>query len=241
MQFLSFDGDIFPSECAADLLDSRALRYNTGLIETMRHHHSIALWKEHLNRLRNSCYALALDTGLLNADEIHQEIINLLQANGVVLSQPVVVRLEIIIASDGRIHRMIELRDIPAPVQPFLIGVSDVVKQADEYAHLKSRDRSVYLAAAAVAAQRRWLDALLVNQYGRIVESTIANVLWQEANKLYSPPLSEGPVAGVYLHQYLAKHTILYTEPLTTGRLQHADKIYLCNAVRGMYEVQLCY
>ena len=51
--------------------------------------------------------------------------------------------------------------------------------------------------AAIWAKENKLNDALILNQHDRICDSTIANVFWVKDNKIFTPPLNEGCVAGV--------------------------------------------
>ncbi len=87
-------------------------------------------------------------------------------------------------------------------------------------------------------------DCLILNQYGRIADATIANVFWIKNRVVYTPPLEEGGIAGVtrrfLLQQLPAAGYTVNEQPLTIDAMLDADEIFLTNAVRGIRAVGKC-
>jgi branched-chain amino acid aminotransferase len=81
-------------------------------------------------------------------------------------------------------------------------------------------------------------DALILNQHGRICEATIANIFWIKDDRIHTPPLSEGCVAGVMRKYLLEKIPAINRKTseteLTIDELQNAEEVFLTNAVYGM-------
>jgi branched-chain amino acid aminotransferase len=92
--------------------------------------------------------------------------------------------------------------------------------------------------AARFARENKLNDALVSNQYGRIAEASIANIFWLKDEVIYTPPLSEGCVAGVMRRHLLEKlpaagYKIL-EKPCSIADIENADEIFLTNAVKGI-------
>src|SRR5690606_1570400 len=93
------------------------------------------------------------------------------------------------------------------PLEPHFIALNEagltigiagnLVKSNDSIANLKSCNALVYALASMQAKENKWNDALVVNNNGNIIETSIANLFWVKNRKIYTPPLSEGCVAGV--------------------------------------------
>lgn len=111
-------------------------------------------------------------------------------------------------------------------------------KSPDFIANMKTSNALIYSLAAAHAKRKRVDDALVYNTNGNIIESTIANIWWIKGKDLYTPPLSEGCIAGVmrkYLMQELPmKGLNIIEKPLTLNELKKADGVFLTNAVRRL-------
>ncbi|MBM7642934.1 aminodeoxychorismate synthase component I [Streptococcus loxodontisalivarius] len=81
-------------------------------------------------------------------------------------------------------------------------------------------------------------DCLFYGADGRLQESRIANLVLDLDGELLTPAVEDGCLAGLYrqclIDQGLVKEAHLYKEDL-----EKASRILLCNAVRGLYEVEL--
>jgi branched-chain amino acid aminotransferase len=118
-------------------------------------------------------------------------------------------------------------------------------KNWDAFSNLKLTERSLYEKAEEFARHNKLDDCLILNEYDRICESTIANIFWIKNDVIYTPPLSEGCVAGVmrrYLLQQI-RNTVrkdsfggygIQEKELSIEELIEADEVFLTNAVRGI-------
>ena len=104
----------------------------------------------------------------------------------------------------------------------------------------KTTRRDVYQNARreALAAVPSADDVLLINQDGRVTESTIANLVVDIGGTLVTPPLSDGLLPGVY-RQHLLACGRLVERPIHPEDLRTARRIYLANSVRGLWQVDL--
>lgn len=121
--------------------------------------------------------------------------------------------------------------------------VRGIYKLADATSSLKHSDRRLYDRAEVLAKEQGWDEGILLNQYGRVAESTIANILLLKSNIYYTPPLSEGCIAGV-MRRYLLEHhhetpyRPVIEKQISPEELAGADSIFLINAVRGIRRVK---
>jgi len=237
----NYNGNIYPSGSAVIHPDNRALLTGEGLIETMLWETGhIKLWEYHFKRLCISAETLNIDIKTLHAAFLLEEIRRTVAANKCASS--CVIRLEVFRygTESNNTGFLLECRMVPARPDMPVVGIArSVIKAADSISHIKSTSRLVYTKAMNEASERGWNDALLLNQYGRIAESTICNILWAEEGRLYTPPLSEGCIAGVF-RQYLSERANKPEERiLTPDSLAGASAIFLCNAIRGIFPVRL--
>jgi branched-chain amino acid aminotransferase len=90
--------------------------------------------------------------------------------------------------------------------------------------------------AAQQSHSRGFDDVFIANQYQRPVETSIANVFWVKDGTIFTPPLTEGCVAGVMRRHVLAASASLgFTVKeaiLTKKQLFEADEAFLTNAIR---------
>ncbi len=88
--------------------------------------------------------------------------------------------------------------------------------------------------AAMYAKETRKSDCFVLNTHKRICDASIANVFWVKNKKIYTPPLSEGCIAGVMRKNLLQKIDGIIQQPCEISDLQNADEIFLTNAISGL-------
>ena len=120
-----------------------------------------------------------------------------------------------------------------------VIGIyPDARKSCDVFSNLKSPNYLPYVMAAQFAKENKLNDCLILNVHDRICDATIANVFWIKEKVIYTPPLSEGCVAGVMRRYLLEKFNdskfTFQGKALDIDILLDADEIFLSNAVNGI-------
>ena len=73
---------------------------------------------------------------------------------------------------------------------------------------------------------------------GKLLETSIGNLVLKMDGKLYTPPSQLGLLPGIY-RQHLLENGQVEEEVLTVEDLKQAEVIYACNAVRGLYELSV--
>lgn len=76
------------------------------------------------------------------------------------------------------------------------------------------------------------------NVVGELLETSIGNLVLKINGKLYTPPISLGILPGIY-RQHLLERGQVEEKVLTVQDLDQAETIYGCNAVRGLYELEV--
>lgn len=76
------------------------------------------------------------------------------------------------------------------------------------------------------------------NAAGELLETSIGNLVLKINGKLYTPPTSLGILPGIY-RQHLLETGQVEEKVLTVPDLDQAETIYGCNAVRGLYELEV--
>jgi branched-chain amino acid aminotransferase len=119
------------------------------------------------------------------------------------------------------------------------LGIFEAGRKAcDSFSNLKSNNYLLYVLAAQYAKQQKWNEAIVLNQYTRICEATIANVFFIQNKKVHTPQLTEGCVAGV-MRSYLLDQLQLAGMQVQEGiysveDMLKADEIFLTNAFYGI-------
>ncbi len=245
MALLNYNGVICTDDEMLSGANNRALRYGEGLIETMLwQKNKIRLFDKHVQRLQQSLQLLGLPS--FEAAQFQEAVHRVILANqeperGMIRAQFFQEGVE------SQLQYMTELLPVEAPAvnwtdQGLTIGISkNIIKSADSIAHLKSTSRLPYIVAAKEATANSWDDILICNDKGRLAESTICNLFLIRDQSIYTPPLSEGCIAGVMRAHLLEQGSIagmnIMETPLAISDLDTADEIFLTNAIRGIQPV----
>lgn len=115
-------------------------------------------------------------------------------------------------------------------------------KACNTLSNTKSGNALIYVLAAKFAKEKEFDDVLILNQYDRIAEATSSNVFIVKNGVVKTPPLTEGPVAGVMRAQVLDLLSQLEIQcvesPLTLTDLFEAEECFLSNVLHGVVFVE---
>jgi len=228
--------------------DNRSFRYGEGLFETMRKTNAgIALWERHLMRLHNGMQVLDMSfPPHVQADTFLKEIDKLVLKNKI--ASDARIRLTCF-KGDGALweeadsmHYLVQCWNLPRAefnLNGLDIGVfTGGAKSCDALSNLKSNNYLLYSLAAQYGKKQRWNDCLVLNQHGRLADSTIANIFFIKDGVIYTPALTEAPVAGVmrsYLIDQLPALGFRVQEgAYSAANLANADEVFLSNAIHGI-------
>ena len=92
--------------------------------------------------------------------------------------------------------------------------------------------------AALWAKENKMDDAIILNNYNRIAEATIANIIFSKNGKIKTPALSEGCINGVmrrYLVNCIQKENIPFEEgKIEADEIAEANELFVTNAMNGI-------
>lgn len=124
------------------------------------------------------------------------------------------------------------------PSQIHTIKISSIKTHTDDrFLYHKTTHRSVYDQAYREGVGLGVTDVIFRNQAGEITEGAISNLIIERNGRFMTPPVSCGLLNGVYRTHLLETHTNLEERVITEADMRNADRIYICNAVRGMRRV----
>jgi branched-chain amino acid aminotransferase len=252
---LSYNGIFYPSGQPLLTAGNRGFRYGDGLFETMFVQNGrIRLGEYHFDRLLSGMSLLDFDIPPFFVEKLTKEIRAVCEANGLFATVAARVRLVIFRGESsflGPLDRfpnyIIESWPLPAVPEPVeggqTIGIfPDGRKACDVLSNLKSNNYLLYILAAHYAKKMSLDDCLVLNSQNRIADSTIANLFYIRQGQFYTPPLSEGVVAGVMRRHLLEALPqagyIVHQQAVTSEDLLTADEIFLTNALKGISPVR---
>src|SRR5450830_165258 len=148
-------------------------------------------------------------------------------------------RLRLDLFGDGELRVQLgALATLGARVRAFISP--QLLDGDDVFLRHKSSCRRVYDLAWKEAEQRGGFDMLFFNQHGELMEGGRSNVFVQLDGHWYTPPLSAGVLPGVMRTVLLQDQDWAAAERmLTRGDLARAERVVLCNALRGVMETDV--
>jgi len=111
----------------------------------------------------------------------------------------------------------------------------DARKSCDFFSNLKTNNYLPYIMAALFARKNKLDDCIIFNSFGRVCDSIIANIFIIKGKKIYTPPLTEGCVAGVMRRWMIEKFDLnpyrVIEKQLVIDDLLDADEFFLTNSI----------
>ena len=233
---------------------NRSFKYGDGFFETMKLNSGKVFLEElHMKRLFSSLEQLQYKIpSHFNTFFIKENIKALVEANELFTGR---IRLTIS-RGNGNLYDLDDLQ------LNFVIGQSPVeksfnqlntdglqigiykkaIKPADSFSAIKSTNFLCYVMGAVWAHQLKINDAIILNQDGRLADTTIANVFIIKNGFIKTPAITEGCIAGV-MRQYLLNKFRQDDLPVEEGKISiddifNASEVFLTNAIRGIQWVK---
>jgi branched-chain amino acid aminotransferase len=227
---------------------NRSLLYGDGSFETMRMHEGRILNMDfHFERFFNGLKVLQFDMPQYFSPEFFLEKINslLLKNNH---GKNARIRL-MIFRGNGSVlnpennfpNYIMETSPLPEKIEFNEAGLvvdvfKDGMKSCDIFSNLKSNNYLLNAMAGLFAKKNKLDDCILLNASERVCESAIANIFIIKDKNIYTPPLTEGCVAGVMrrwmLERFSLKDYIVSQKNLLIDDVIHADEFFLTNSIR---------
>ena len=185
------------------------------------HQGELTFLEQHLTRLREASRYFAYPY-----DE--QKLLKELQEELAHLESNLDYRCRIALQKNGTFHLVItELTDLPA-----------------SYLQAKLTEQKLDLATPFTYFKTSQRDHLSQSDHeqifhlpdGTLLETTIGNLVLEIEGQLYTPPAHLPLLDGIY-RRHLLETQQVEEKLLTLNDLIDADRIYACNALRGLYEL----
>ncbi len=250
--FFNYNGTLFPAGTAVITPDSRGLRYGDGIFETMKVINGEVIFiTDHFERLYKGLATLQFTASpQLALEKIENEILELVTKNGCCDSAR--VRLTITRGKGSLYDFNIDDIDYiiqawpleidignPAPGRGISIGIyKDMTKRVDILSNIKHNNYLLSVLTALAAKENGWDDIVLLNEFGRVCETSIANIFLVKGREIVTPSLAEGCIDGVYrknLIRVLKQSPINIVEKeVQLEELLCADEAFITNSVSGI-------
>jgi len=249
--FLFLDGHLIRQDKANLSVNNRSFRYGDGCFETIRVvNGQIKLAPLHFERLFTSIDALKFNKpSFMNAEWLEKNILEVVHKNG----QQKLARVRVMIfRGDGGLydpenhfpHHLIQSFKLSEATQELnqnglTLGIYKAAKKSsDNFSMVKSNNYLPYVMAALWAKENNVNDAILLNHFDNVADTTIANLFIIKDGIIKTPAITEGPVAGVmrrYLIKTLREHNYEVDETtVTVADVLEASEVFLTSAIHGI-------
>ncbi|MEP7080234.1 MAG: aminotransferase class IV [Ginsengibacter sp.] len=246
-EFFIYNGQFFLQGKPVISAGNSGLRYGDGLFETMRLSKGRILNIDyHFERLFNGLSLLKFESSKSKSREFFTDkIFELLKKNN--HQKEARIRL-MVFRGEGSVFEsknnspnfIIETWQLPHEIEwnengLFVDIYPDAVKACDQFANLKSNNFIPYIMAGRFAKEQKLNDAFVLNSFGRVCDTSVANVFAIKEKNIFTPPLSEGCIAGTMRRWMLEKLAldgfVVKENILTKEDLLEAVEIFVTNAI----------
>ncbi len=253
MIIFNHNGKIWEPGNTALSFGNRSFRYGDGIFETIKIYNNKILNLElHYARLKEGCKILGLE---FNWDQkkLQEEIFKttppfsgykdfrirftLFRSGYLGYYTPQKNNFEFVIATTA-------LSNLKQPY-PFnqnglkLKLYKEITIHSTPLTAIKTNNSLPYVLAGKFAKESQCDAGLLLNSSGRIAETHYANIFIIKNGNIYTPPVSEGCVAGVMRRAILNFNKNIKEKPLSIKELLDAEEVFLTNAIKGIQWVEL--
>ncbi len=230
--------------------NNRAFRYGDALFETIRLcNNKLMFLKDHLNRLKIGMTVLRMNLPAeFNSENIYEFIIQLLKHN--THAPNARIRLTVFRNEGGYyspetndISFLIESEEMTHTYELNQKGYwidlfGDLKKPVNKLSNIKTANALLYVMAGIAKQSMKLDECFILNETGAVCESISSNVFVVKNGTLYTPPLTEGCVAGIMRKQimHLAHENkiLVFESPLSNYTILNGDEVFLCNSVNGV-------
>jgi branched-chain amino acid aminotransferase len=250
MQYINFNGNIFPEHETLLPVTNRGLRYGDGFFESMvMFNKKVPLIDYHWSRIDFTSQVLAsVLPSRLDLDSLQSMLLDLASVNDAVVNAR--IRLQfyrkgtgLYLPDDDELGYAISMDKIDNAKfengKGLKVGMrEDCYKAISMISDLKNSSALMFVQTAQFAKTEGWDDCILSNHYGQVCESVNSNVFIVKGDKIVTPDLDSGCVNGV-MRSYLIWLTDNVEErEIDPEELFNADEIFLTNAIKGIQSVK---
>ncbi len=212
----------------AGFLENAVSAYSSfNLVETLRYENGFPLLELHLDRLAASADYFGF---IFSRERTRVGLLSFVPQP----DSPAPQRVRLMLARDGTVAiettQLEETQNLPVRV-----GICDKrVDSGDVFLYHKTTRRDFYTTELKSAQEQGLFDVIFLNERGEITEGCITNVFIEKNSRLMTPPVTSGLLGGVWRRHVLLTNPEAREAVLTLNDLQTADRVFLCNAARGM-------
>jgi len=215
---------------------SSAALFGKGVFTTIGIYNSEPfLWPKHWRRLTENANRLGIDLSDFSSELVRRSLTDLVKKNSLSTGR---ARLTFFDEKPSQIwaftspHKtslLITTAEFRNVTDIRLIVSGFPINSASPLVNIKSCNYLEHLLAIEEARRRGFDEAVRLNELGQITAGCLANIFWLKDEKIYTPSLKTGCLAGTMREFLLEKFEVFEVEkPL--ANLRKADGIFLTSA-----------
>jgi len=201
------------------------------IVETILWKGKFIFLKEHLERMQESALYFGFN---FNRRAIQKRISQLCRD----FKKDKAVKVRVLLEKDGSVRFEHSLINSDKDKKKYIALARTKIDPEDIFLYHKTTNRKIYQNAYKTALSKGYSDVIFMNTLGEITEGAISNIFIKVDRKYFTPPVKCGLLPGIY-RSYLVKKLKASEKVIRIDDLMHADKIFLCNSIRGVNEVFL--
>jgi branched-chain amino acid aminotransferase len=243
-RFVAFDLEIMEAaEASIDALSAAAL-YGNGVFTTVAIYQGKPfLWEKHWRRLENDAARLGIELAHLSSDRVVTSLRELIGRN-----QAKRARARVTLFNErstnlwpydgkGKTSVLITTGDIRQRPNALRLTVSPYrVNSTSPLTGVKSCNYLENVQALTEARRRGFDEAVRLNERDELTAACMANLFWLKGDRLFSPDLATGCIAGTTREFIMQKFDCVETIA-REDELYSADGVLLCSAGLGIAAV----
>lgn len=239
MKFVCFNGNFLPADEPLFTPQNRSFRYGDGVFETIKvFNGKIILEQFHYDRLFLGLKMLQIKNEL-PMQNFSAKILELCRKNN--CTESARVRLAAFRNNQNKAEYVLEALPLPKEINQWngkgltidLYPYSR--KNADAFSNLKTTNFLPYVLAELFAKERGLDDAIVLNAFNFLADSSKANIFLIKKKKIYTPALHQGCVNGVmrrFLLDELKKNDYrIQQDEISEEDLLNAEEVFLTNSI----------
>lgn len=246
-------------ESSSISVNDRGLAYGDGLFETLRvRNRKIPLWPYHWARLASGCQRLGIKLHFKDLEAELQQLLNGIGDAGQPESSDQLIKIIITrgpgkrgyspVGVDNPTRVLFRSDYSPADSHCYQSGVAVRICTTrlalnPQLAGIKHLNRLEQVLARSEWSGGDYVEGLMCDTGGNVVDGTMSNFLAVKGGQLYAPELSQAGVEGV-MRSFIFEHAEslkirFQIKTLTLDELFDADELLICNSVFGVWPVKL--
>ncbi|MBV9691975.1 MAG: aminodeoxychorismate synthase component I [Ktedonobacteraceae bacterium] len=197
------------------------------------------LWKDGYQRLDKHLRRLADSANYFGYAYSQASIEDVLSQVSADLVAGCSYKVRLKLRQTGQVHgEAIQLQQASTAEQIIALSAAQTDSQNSMYYH-KTTQRALYDRATRFAQQNGYADMLFLNEKGEVTEGATNNIFIERNGYLLTPAVDCGLLNGIYRQYILEENPRAREAVLHLHDLLEAEKIYICNAIRGLRQVKL--